>query len=104
MAHVETAAICVDRAADGVGRPRHLRSFTTDDELGVPFDRPVQFGDRRFLTAGIDDGSAIRRQEEADREEFVAPRRMLQPVPSPALPDRPDTGSSAASRRGAPRW
>ena len=50
--------------------------FTTDDELGVPFERPAQFGDRQFVTAEefVQRQSQSERQDEADRESFVAPR------------------------------
>jgi len=58
------------------GDPDISGLFTTDDELGVPFERPVQFGTRQVVT---EDEYAQRqtqavRAEEADREEFVAPR------------------------------
>jgi hypothetical protein len=58
------------------GDPDISGLFTTDDELGVPFERPPQFGTRRLVT---DEEYAQRqtqavRAEEADREEFVAPR------------------------------
>jgi hypothetical protein len=58
------------------GDPDISGLFTTDDELGVPFERPAQFGTRRLVT----DDEYVQRQtqavraEEADREEFVAPR------------------------------
>ena len=50
--------------------------FTTDDELGVPFERPEQFAGRKLVT---DEEFAQRRtqaerQAETDREEFVVPR------------------------------
>jgi len=58
------------------GDPDISGVFTTDDELGVPFERPAQFGDRQAVT---DEEYRQRltqseRQDEADREEFVAPR------------------------------
>ena len=58
------------------GDPDISGLFTTDDELGVPFERPAQFGDRQYVT---DEEYKQRltqaeRQDEADREEFVAPR------------------------------
>ena len=58
------------------GDPDISGLFTTDDELGVPFERPVQFGDRQYVT---DEEYKQRltqadRQDEADREQFVAPR------------------------------
>jgi hypothetical protein len=65
------------------GDPDISGLFTTDDELGVPFERPVQFGDRRFVTAeefAQRQGQADR-QEEADREAFVAPRTTAEGGP-----------------------
>ena len=58
------------------GDPDISGLYTTDDELGVPFERPAQFGTRRLVT---DEEYAQRqtqavRAEEADREEFIAPR------------------------------
>ncbi len=58
------------------GDPDLQGIFTTDDELGVPFERPEQFAGRALVT---DEEFAQRqtqaeRQEEADREEFVVPR------------------------------
>jgi len=58
------------------GDPDIAGIFTTDDELGVPFERPDQFAGREFVT---DEEFAQRatqadRQADADREEFVAPR------------------------------
>src|SRR5580765_3486185 len=32
------------------GDPDISGLFTTDDELGVPFERPAQFGDRQYVT------------------------------------------------------
>jgi len=59
------------------GDPDISGLFTTDDELGVPFERPAQFGDRLFVTAEEFAQRQLQsdRQEEADREAFVAPRR-----------------------------
>jgi hypothetical protein len=59
------------------GDPDISGLFTTDDDLGVPFERPSQFGDRQFVT---DQEFTQRltqsdRQNEADREEFVVPRQ-----------------------------
>ncbi len=50
--------------------------FTTDDELGVPFERPAQFGTRQFVTEQEFEQRETQseRQDDADREEFVAPR------------------------------
>jgi hypothetical protein len=58
------------------GDPDIAGIFTTDDELGVPFERPEQFAGREFVT---DEEFAQRltqaqRQADADQEEFVAPR------------------------------
>ena len=58
------------------GDPDIQGLFTTDDELGVPFERPEQFGDRAVVT---EEEFAQRqtqavRQAEVDAEEFVAPR------------------------------
>jgi len=82
------ALICVSASAQSAfkapktawGDPDISGLFTTDDELGVPFERPPQFGDRQFVT---DEEYAQRqtqaeRLEDADREEFVAPRPAAQ--------------------------
>jgi hypothetical protein len=58
------------------GDPDIQGLFTTDDELGVPFERPEQFGDRAGVT---EEEFASRqtqavRQAEVDAEEFVASR------------------------------
>jgi hypothetical protein len=58
------------------GDPDIQGIFTTDDELGVPFERPEQFAGRALVT---DEEFAQRatqaaRLEEADREELVVPR------------------------------
>ena len=58
------------------GDPDIQGIFTTDDELGVPFERPEQFAGRALVT---DEEFAQRatqaaRLEEADREEFFVPR------------------------------
>jgi hypothetical protein len=66
------------------GDPDISGLFTTDDELGVPFERPVQFGDRQVVTAeefAQRQGQA-ERQEEADREAFVAPRTTVEGGPA----------------------
>jgi hypothetical protein len=65
------------------GDPDISGLFTTDDELGVPFERPAQFGDRQFVTAEefAQRQTQSERQEEADREEFVAPRRNAEGGP-----------------------
>jgi hypothetical protein len=58
------------------GDPDISGLFTTDDELGVPFERPAQFGDRQVVTEEEyrQRLTQSERQDEADREEFVAPR------------------------------
>jgi hypothetical protein len=58
------------------GDPDIQGLFTTDDELGVPFERPEQFGDRAVVS---EEEFATRqtqavRQAEVDAEEFVVPR------------------------------
>ena len=58
------------------GDPDIQGLFTTDDELGVPFERPEQFGDRAVVTEeefGQRQTQAAR-QAETDAEEFVVPR------------------------------
>jgi hypothetical protein len=78
------------------GDPDIQGVFTTDDELGVPFERPPQFGSRAVAT-----------EEEYNS---ASPRRM----PSSSSPSgrrgrarmaraRRDIGWSAAARRGALR-
>src|SRR5215471_5250672 len=66
------------------GDPDISGLFTTDDELGVPFERPAQFGDRRFVTDEEFKQRQVQagRQEEADREEFVAPRPTAEGGPA----------------------
>jgi hypothetical protein len=58
------------------GDPDISGLFTTDDELGVPFERPAQFGDRQVVSDEEFKQRLVQseRQDEADREEFVAPR------------------------------
>jgi hypothetical protein len=58
------------------GDPDIQGIFTTDDELGVPFERPEQFAGREVVS---DEEFAQRqtqsqRQADVDAEEFVAPR------------------------------
>ena len=58
------------------GDPDIQGLFTTDDELGVPFERPEQLGDRAVVS---EEEFATRqthavRQAEVDAEEFVVPR------------------------------
>jgi hypothetical protein len=58
------------------GDPDLQGVFTTDDELGVPFERPEQFGDRALVTDQefAEREAQARRQATIDAEEFVAPR------------------------------
>jgi hypothetical protein len=58
------------------GDPDISGVFTTDDELGVPFERPPQFGTRQVVTEEefAQRVTQAERADEADREEFVAPR------------------------------
>ena len=59
------------------GDPDISGLFTTDDELGVPFERPAQFGDRQVATEEEyrQRLTQAERQDEADREEVIAPRQ-----------------------------
>jgi hypothetical protein len=56
------------------GDPDIQGLFTTDDELGVPFERPEQFGSREMLTEQefAEREAQARRQAAADAEEFVS--------------------------------
>jgi hypothetical protein len=65
------------------GDPDISGLFTTDDELGVPFERPAQFGNRQVVTDEEFKQRQVQsdRQEEADREEFVAPRATAEGGP-----------------------
>jgi hypothetical protein len=76
------------------GDPDISGLFTTDDELGVPFERPAQFGDRQFVTAEefAQRQTQSERQDDADREEFVAPRAQQAGGP----------GNAAAGGTGPP--
>jgi hypothetical protein len=58
------------------GDPDIQGIFTTDDELGVPFERPEQFAGREVVNDKefADREAQARRQAEVDAEEFVAPR------------------------------
>jgi hypothetical protein len=58
------------------GDPDIQGLFTTDDELGVPFERPEQFGDRAVVSEEefADRQKQSVRQAEVDAEEFVVPR------------------------------
>jgi hypothetical protein len=58
------------------GDPDIQGIFTTDDELGVPFERPQQFAGRDVVSdKEFEERQAqAQRQAEVDAEEFVAPR------------------------------
>src|SRR4029453_10966657 len=58
------------------GDPDIQGIFTTDDELGVPFERPQQFAGRDVVSDKEFEERQAQgtRQGEADAEEFVAPR------------------------------
>ena len=58
------------------GDPDIQGIFTTDDELGVPFERPEQFAGRDVVSdKEFEERLAqARRQTDVDSEEFVAPR------------------------------
>jgi hypothetical protein len=58
------------------GDPDIQGTFTTDDELGVPFERPAEMGTRTDVTDAefAERQSQAARQAAADAEEFVAPR------------------------------
>jgi hypothetical protein len=66
------------------GDPDISGLFTTDDELGVPFERPPQFGDRQFVTAEefAQRLSQAERQNEADREQVVVSRQNAEGGPA----------------------
>jgi hypothetical protein len=58
------------------GEPDLQGLFTTDDELGVPFERPEQFGERAVLTDQeyAERQAQASRQAATDAEEFLVPR------------------------------
>jgi hypothetical protein len=58
------------------GDPDIQGIFTTDDELGVPFERPQQFGGREVISdKEFEERQAqAQRQADVDAKEFVAPR------------------------------
>ena len=58
------------------GDPDLQGVFTTDDELGVPFERSEQFANRELVTDQefTDRAAQATRQDALDAEEFVAPR------------------------------
>ena len=60
------------------GDPDIQGLFTTDDELGVPFERPQQFAGRDSVDDKefADRQAQAARQAETDAEEFVAPRSV----------------------------
>ena len=57
------------------GEPDIQGLFTTDDELGVPFERPVAMGTRQTVTDAefADRQAQAARQAVTDAEEFIAP-------------------------------
>ena len=59
------------------GDPDIQGLFTTDDELGVPFERPAAMGTRQTVTDAefADREAQAVRQAATDAEEFVAPPR-----------------------------
>ena len=63
------------------GDPDIAGLFTTDDELGVPFERPEQFAGRELVTDEefAQRAAQAQRTAEADSEEFVAPRPQSNP-------------------------
>ena len=63
------------------GDPDIAGIFTTDDELGVPFERPEQFAGRELVSGEefAQRATQIQRSNEADQEEFVAPRPGANP-------------------------
>jgi len=58
------------------GDPDLQGIFTTDDELGVPFERPATFGERQTVTEQefADRAAQAQRQAALDAETFVVPR------------------------------
>jgi hypothetical protein len=58
------------------GEPDLQGLFTTDDELGVPFERPAEMGTREFVTDEefMQREAQAARQAAADAEEFVRPQ------------------------------
>jgi hypothetical protein len=84
VAHADTAGQST-RTAQRMpwGDPDISGLFTTDVELGVPFERPVQFGDRQVVTAEEFNQRQAQseRQEEADREALVVPRQNAEGGP-----------------------
>ncbi len=84
IAHADTAGQST-RTAQRMpwGDPDISGLFTTDDELGVPFERPVQFGDRQVVTAEEFNQRQVQaeRQDEADREALVVPRQNAEGGP-----------------------
>src|SRR5262245_8224210 len=57
------------------GDPDISGIFTTDDELGVPFERPEQFAGRAFVSDEefAQRATQIQRQNDTDLEEFIVP-------------------------------
>ena len=56
------------------GEPDIQGIFTTDDELGVPFERPASMGQREFVTDAefAERQAQAQRQASVDSEQFVA--------------------------------
>ena len=83
IALVSLAPVRVDGQSAGTwrapttpwGDPDIQGIFTTDNELGVPFERPEQIGERQFVTDAefAEREAQARRQAANDAEEFVAP-------------------------------
>ena len=65
------------------GDPDIQGLFTTDDELGVPFERPAAMGTRETVTDAefADREAQAARQAATDAEEFVVERPALPQVP-----------------------
>ena len=86
------------------GEPDIQGLFTTDDELGVPFERPEAMGTRATLTdAELRDREAqAARQAAADAEEFVAPRAAAQGAGGRGGGPASAQGSGGAGRGGNP--
>src|SRR5262245_15891651 len=74
FATIDTAAQSAFRTP--WGDPDIQGIFTTDDELGVPFERPQQFAGRDVVSDEefVQRQTQSQRQADVDAEEFVAPR------------------------------
>ena len=97
------------------GDPDIAGIFTTDDELGVPFERPEQFAGREFVTEEefAQRLTQAQRQADADQEEFVAPRagsrrrrrrqhRAAEPLAGARQAVAPHVGHRGPGRRADP--